>query len=91
MHGILLIADEVQTGAGRTGTFFANFNVRLVGQDLEAGVGQLVQLLGHGSALETAVQHALEASAQFDLNQCLALLISHDAITHLHLEQKVLP
>ncbi|MNN30151.1 hypothetical protein D3C81_1437910 [compost metagenome] len=28
--------------------FFAHFHVRLVGQYLEAGVGQLVQLLGHG-------------------------------------------
>ena len=30
------------------GDFFAHFYVRLVGQYLEAGVGQLVELLGHG-------------------------------------------
>ncbi|WP_163312066.1 aminotransferase class III-fold pyridoxal phosphate-dependent enzyme, partial [Enterobacter cloacae] len=29
-HGILLIADEVQTGAGRTGTFFATEQLGIV-------------------------------------------------------------
>jgi len=58
---------------------------------IDSGSVAFIDSLNHGTALETAVQHALEASAQFDLNQCLALLISHDAITHLHLEQKVLP
>src|SRR5450830_1663175 len=41
--------------------FFAQFHVRLVGQYLEAGVGQLVQLLGHGRddfrVYVTGVQH----------------------------------
>ena len=58
---------------------------------IDSGSVAFIDSLNHGTALETAVQHALEASAQFDLNQCLTVLISHDAITHLHLEQKVLP
>lgn len=45
-----------------------------------------INCLSQGAGLEMAVEHALEASAEFDLNPCLSLLISHDAITHLHTE-----
>ena len=47
--------------------------------------------LGHGLPLQVAVEGALEANAEFDLHQCLTLLISHQAIIHLHLDQKVSP
>ncbi|MDR9873771.1 DNA-binding domain-containing protein [Pseudomonas allii] len=50
-----------------------------------------INSLAQGATLENAVEHALEAGAEFDLHQCLALLISHNAITHLHPEQKVSP
>ncbi|MBP1128218.1 MULTISPECIES: DUF2063 domain-containing protein [Pseudomonas] len=48
-----------------------------------------INSLRRGKALETAVEHALQASSEFDLHQCLGLLISHGAITHL--QQKVSP
>lgn len=41
--------------------------------------------------LRKAVEHALDASPDFDLHRCLTLLISHSAITHLHLKHKVSP
>ena len=44
-----------------------------------------------GTPLEKAVEQTLETSAEFDLHQCLTLLINHSAITHLHPEQKVSP
>lgn len=50
-----------------------------------------INSLAQGNALETAVEHALDASPEFDLQQCLTLLISHNAITHLHSAQKVSP
>ncbi|SFA84925.1 MULTISPECIES: DUF2063 domain-containing protein [unclassified Pseudomonas] len=50
-----------------------------------------INSLARGATLENAVERALEADAQFDLHQCLALLISHNAITHLHPEQEVSP
>lgn len=50
-----------------------------------------IDSLAHGTSLEKAMEHALDASAEFDLHQCLTLLISHNAITHLHPEQKVSP
>ncbi|AGE24776.1 DNA-binding domain-containing protein [Pseudomonas poae] len=56
---------------------------------IDSGSVAFINSLGRSEALETAVEHALEASSEFDLHQCLGLLISHDAITHL--EQKVSP
>ena len=47
--------------------------------------------LNQGAGLQSAVTRALETSAAFDLQQCLTLLISHDAITHSDLKQKVSP
>ncbi|MFL1548688.1 putative DNA-binding domain-containing protein [Pseudomonas sp. D47] len=58
---------------------------------IDSGSVAFINSLNHGTPLEEAVEHALQASAEFDLNQCLTLLISHDAITHLHTEQKVSP
>lgn len=57
----------------------------------DSGSVVFINSLAHGNALEKAVEHALDAAAEFDLHQCLTLLISHNAITHLHLEQKVSP
>lgn len=58
---------------------------------LDSGSVAFIHSLNQGKALETAVADALEASSEFDLNQCLTLLISHDAITHLHLDPKESP
>ncbi|MGY2375905.1 HvfC/BufC family peptide modification chaperone [Pseudomonas sp. SDO524_S393] len=58
---------------------------------IDGGSVAFIDSLNQGNELEVAVTHALEASAEFDLHHCLTLLISHDAITHLHLEQKVSP
>lgn len=58
---------------------------------IDPGSVAFINSLAHGNALGTAVEHALESSAEFDLHQCLTLLISHNTLTHLHLEQKVSP
>lgn len=58
---------------------------------IDTGSVAFINSLNQGTGLEIAVEHALEASTEFDLHQCLNLLISHDAITHLHFEQKVSP
>ncbi|MBD8235303.1 DNA-binding domain-containing protein [Pseudomonas fluorescens] len=58
---------------------------------IDGGSVAFINSLNHGAALETAVADALEACAEFDLHQCLSLLINHDAITHLLPEQKVSP
>ncbi|MBV4478858.1 HvfC/BufC N-terminal domain-containing protein [Pseudomonas khavaziana] len=58
---------------------------------IDSGSVTFINSLKHGAGLEVAVANALENSDEFDLHQCLTLLISHDAITHLHLEQKVSP
>lgn len=50
-----------------------------------------INSLAQGLTLEKAVEHALDASPDFDLHRCLTLLISHSAITHLHLKHKVSP
>ncbi|CRM00569.1 MULTISPECIES: HvfC/BufC N-terminal domain-containing protein [Pseudomonas] len=57
----------------------------------DSGSVAFINSLAHGNTLEKAVEHALDAAAEFDLHQCLTLLISHNAITHLHPEQKVSP
>ncbi len=58
---------------------------------IDSGAAAFIDHLNQGAQLETAVTHALEAAPEFDLNQCMGLLIRHDAITHLHTEQKVQP
>ncbi|MGE1156055.1 DNA-binding domain-containing protein [Pseudomonas kitaguniensis] len=58
---------------------------------LDSGSVAFIDSLNHGTPLTTALAHALEASPEFDLHQCLTLLISHDAITHMHLDQKESP
>jgi hypothetical protein len=58
---------------------------------IDSGCVTFIDRLQHGASLEVAVAHALQASTDFDLHNCLALLLNHDAITHLHLDQKVLP
>ncbi|MBV4454265.1 MULTISPECIES: HvfC/BufC N-terminal domain-containing protein [Pseudomonas] len=58
---------------------------------IDSGSVTFINSLAQGSPLEKAVEHALEASAEFDLHHCLTLLISHNAITHLHPAQKVSP
>lgn len=50
-----------------------------------------INSLAQGTPLEKALEHALNASPEFDPYQCLTLLISHSAITHLHLKQKDSP
>ncbi|WP_395608801.1 putative DNA-binding domain-containing protein [Pseudomonas sp. B22129] len=58
---------------------------------IDSGSVAFINSLNQGAELEMAVAHALEASTEFDLNQCLTLLIRHDAITGLHPEQKESP
>lgn len=58
---------------------------------IDPGAAAFINSLNEGAALGIAVASALAASAGFDLNQCLNLLISHDAITHLHTPPKDSP
>ena len=58
---------------------------------IDHGSVTFIDSLAQGTPLEKAVEQALETSAEFDLHQCLTLLINHSAITHLHPEQKVSP
>jgi len=58
---------------------------------IDSGSVAFINCLNQGTGLEWAMEHALQASSEFDLHRCLTLLISHDAITHLHLKQKVSP
>ncbi len=58
---------------------------------IDSGSVTFINSLAHGSPLEKAVEHALEATAEFDLHHCLTLLVSHNAITHLYPDQKVSP
>ena len=41
-----------------------------------------VQELYHGEPLTRALDHAMSIDASFDLTACLALLITHRALTH---------
>lgn len=58
---------------------------------IDSGSVAFINSLQNGWPLEMAVAYALDAAAEFDLHPCLALLIGHGAITHLHTEQKVSP
>ncbi|XVO88746.1 HvfC/BufC N-terminal domain-containing protein [Pseudomonas palleroniana] len=58
---------------------------------IDPGTDAFIHHLNQGVALETAVEHALQVSAEFDPLPCLNLLINHDVITHLHTKQKVSP
>ena len=58
---------------------------------IDPGAVAFIESLTHGTPLENAVEHALAASTEFDLHQCLTLLINHNAITHVHIKQKVSP
>ena len=58
---------------------------------IDPGAVAFINHLAHGGTLERAVEHALAVATAFDLHQCLTLLISHNAITHVHIEHKVSP
>ena len=58
---------------------------------VDSGSVTFINRLIQGAGLEMAIADALQAATEFDLHQCLTLLISHDAITHLHLQPEVLP
>ncbi|QLG91665.1 putative DNA-binding domain-containing protein [Pseudomonas yamanorum] len=58
---------------------------------IDSGSVAFINSLNNDWPLEMSLAYALDAAAEFDLHQCLALLIGHGAITHLHTEQKVSP
>lgn len=58
---------------------------------IDRGSVTFINRLNQGAGLEMAIADALKASDEFDLHLCLTLLISHDAITHLHLQSEVSP
>ncbi|WP_455928260.1 HvfC/BufC N-terminal domain-containing protein [Pseudomonas capeferrum] len=58
---------------------------------IDSGSAAFINSLNNGWPLGMAMAYALDAAAEFDLHSCLALLIGHGAITHLHTEQKVSP
>jgi len=58
---------------------------------VDSGSVTFINRLNQGAGLEMAIADALKASDEFDLHLCLTLLISHDAITHLHLQPEVSP
>jgi len=55
---------------------------------VDAGSATFIESLKNHWPLEIAAAYALDAQADFDLSQCLALLISHGAITHLQPQEK---
>ena len=58
---------------------------------VDIGSTMFIRSLQNDWPLEQAVAYALDAAPEFDLSQCLALLISHNAITHLQRQDKVSP
>ncbi|MFC6339327.1 DUF2063 domain-containing protein [Pseudomonas sp. CCM 7891] len=58
---------------------------------IDSGTVAFIKSLNNDWPLDIAVAYALDSTAEFDLHQCLALLVSHGAITHLHTKQKVSP
>ena len=58
---------------------------------IDRGSVTFINRLNQGAGLEMAIADALKASDEFDLHLCLTQLISHDAITHLHLQPEVSP
>lgn len=58
---------------------------------IDSGSVAFINSLGRGTPLEKAMEQGLAAAPEFDLHHCLTLLITHNAITHLHTEQKVSP
>ncbi|MBT2373886.1 HvfC/BufC N-terminal domain-containing protein [Pseudomonas fluorescens] len=58
---------------------------------IDSGSVAFINSLNNDWPMEMSLAYALDAAAEFDLHQCLALLIGHGAITHLHTEQKVSP
>ena len=58
---------------------------------IDSGSVTFINCLGAGLSLQQAVEQALAAAPEFDLNQCLTLLINHNAVTHLHTAQQVSP
>lgn len=59
--------------------------------NVDSGSVTFINSLNNGWPLEMALAYALDTAAEFDLNPCLALLVGHGAITHLHSEQEVSP
>ncbi|WP_421526706.1 putative DNA-binding domain-containing protein [Pseudomonas brenneri] len=53
---------------------------------IDAGCVTFINSLNNAWPLEMAVAYALDASSEFDLHQCLGLLISHRAITHIKVQ-----
>ncbi|MFW0755542.1 DNA-binding domain-containing protein [Pseudomonas sp. H11T01] len=58
---------------------------------VDTGSTMFIRSLQSDWPLEQAVAYALDAAPEFDLSQCLALLISHNAISHLQRQDKVSP
>jgi hypothetical protein len=58
---------------------------------IDTGSAMFIRSLQSDWPLEQAVAYALDAAPEFDLSQCLALLISHNAISHLQRQDKVSP
>lgn len=58
---------------------------------VDIGSVAFINSLNNDWPLEMAMAYALDAATEFDLHKCLALLIGHGAITHLHTEKKVQP
>ncbi|CAM3270233.1 Putative DNA-binding domain-containing protein [Pseudomonas gessardii] len=53
---------------------------------IDSGCVTFINSLHNDWPLEIAVAYALDASSEFDLHQCLGLLINHRAITHLKVQ-----
>ncbi|WP_084377080.1 HvfC/BufC N-terminal domain-containing protein [Pseudomonas mucidolens] len=58
---------------------------------IDSGMQVFINSLANGRPLDMAMTHALAACTDFAPQQCLRLLISQGAVTHLHIEQKVTP
>ncbi|WP_095077393.1 DUF2063 domain-containing protein [Pseudomonas sp. Irchel s3h17] len=58
---------------------------------IDQGAACFIERLQAGDCLEQAVVRALDIAPAFDLSQCLVLLISRNAITHLQQHDKVSP
>ncbi len=82
--------DKVDPSHGQSALILRNgLEVEVFAVD--SGSTMFIRSLQSDWPLEQAVAYALDATPEFDLSQCLALLISHNAITHLQRQDKVSP